>query len=157
MPMPKQNACAAFVLALHVAHNLVFVGRANGRLAVGEEYDYERTLLFARPQRQRLAQRIVDRGAAHRLEILDEIFGAGAIRLRRVHQLVEQRLHFCREADDFQAVAVVQVFDENWSAFFACSSFLPAIEPEVSSTNATSLETTCFSFTSRPGDASSRK
>ena len=46
---------------------------------------------------------------------------------------------------------------QNCSAFLACSSFLPAIEPEVSSTNATSFITTCFSFTSTPGEASSRK
>ena len=46
---------------------------------------------------------------------------------------------------------------QNSSAFFACSSFLPAIEPEVSSTKATSFGITFVSFASMPGDASSRK
>ena len=46
---------------------------------------------------------------------------------------------------------------QNNNAFFACSSFLPAIEPEVSSTNATSFGITFVSFAPMPGDASSRK
>ena len=46
---------------------------------------------------------------------------------------------------------------QNCRAFLAWSSFLPAIEPEVSSTNAMSFMTTCLSLTSTPGEASSRK
>ena len=46
---------------------------------------------------------------------------------------------------------------QNSNAFLACSSFLPAIEPDVSSTNTTSFFTKLFSFTSTPGDASTRK
>ena len=42
-------------------------------------------------------------------------------------------------------------------AFFACSSFLPAIEPLVSKTKTTSFGFTSFAFAiSAPGDASSR-
>ena len=46
---------------------------------------------------------------------------------------------------------------QNCKAFFACSSFLPAMEPDVSSTNATSLGRILLSSTSRPGEASKRK
>ena len=46
---------------------------------------------------------------------------------------------------------------QNWNAFFACSSLLPAIEPEVSRTNATSFSTILPASTSMPGEASNRK
>ena len=46
---------------------------------------------------------------------------------------------------------------QNASAFFACSSFAPAIEPDVSSTNITSFGITFAFFASAPGDASSTK
>ncbi len=46
---------------------------------------------------------------------------------------------------------------QNRRAFLACSSFFPAMEPEVSKTNTTSLGTTLRGVTSTPGEANSRK
>ena len=149
----------ALVCFFTLVNNLLLVGRAHGRLAVGEKDDDERAPTSS-PGLQATARGFNASSMAVPpigLRSLMKLFGLLAIRLGRIHELVEERLDFGGEADDFEAVLVVQILDAELQRFLGLLQFLPAIEPEVSSTNATSLGTTVFLSRPRPGEASSRK
>ena len=88
-----EHARAPFAGFLHIRHDLVLVRRADRGAAIGEEDHDERAVALARPQRQRLVQRVVNRRSAHRSQVFDEIVGLATVGLGRLNQLVEQRLN----------------------------------------------------------------
>ena len=93
-----------------------------------------------------------------RFEVLDELLRPGAVRLVRLDQFVEERLDLGREADDLEAVAVVEVLDAELEGFLgllavSCrpwSRRCPARRPRP-------WARPVLSSTSTPGEASSRK
>ena len=77
-----------------------------------------------RPQRERLAQGIVNRRGAVGLEVLDEILRLGAVGRGSVPQLVKQRFHFRGEPHQFKTIAFVQILHAELQRLFRLGDLL---------------------------------
>src|ERR1700693_1644548 len=74
-------------------------------------------------ERKSLFQSVVNRGSAHGPEVFHEVFGFLAVWFGGLHELVKEGLDIGGEAQEFEAVAVVEIFDAELERFFCLVEF----------------------------------
>ena len=118
-----KDARIGFVLQLHAFENHVFIRVSDSRPVIREKNEHIGAILFLGPDCQGFFDGIIDRGAAHRLQVYDEASGFLTIAALRIDQLAEERFDLGRESDNLEPVLLVKVLHAKQQCFFGLFQF----------------------------------